>query len=423
MASRPGTFLTHTLVIAGVLVAALCVFSLFGGAEIAVGNLVLRAQSGASHAIVPPPASALEATPFAPTGDAIISKPPKNVIVIMGDGVGIGAVSAASQLLSPPGIPLAMERAPVVGLIQTWAADILATDSAAAATAMATGHKTDKGVIGLLPDGRAVRTLLEAAHDAGLTTAVITTSGLADATPGGFLAHVPSRDDYSQMLGQVLDSGADLLIGGDWSGKKKAWRQQGYRDVVESAEARGTARGYSVVRDWKDMQTANLPLIAILPPRPEMPEHHGPPLTEMAGRALDLVEDEGAPFIMLIETEVTDETAHSNNMTKLLEGMRELDATVSSVLDRVASRNDTLVLVVSDHETGGPHLLEGKYEDGEVVVRWAHEYHSSQLVPVFAFGPGANAFSGVWDNTQFSVRIAALLGLEDFPSLADSQRN
>jgi len=96
---------------------------------------------------------------------------------------------------------------------------------------------------------------------------------------------------------------------------------------------------------------------------------------------------------------------------------------VAMVLDRFASRNDTLVLVVADHETGGPHLLEGTYEGGRVIVRWAHEYHSSQLVPVFAFGPGSNAFSGVFDNTGFGVRIARLLGLEHFPKLADSQQN
>jgi alkaline phosphatase len=423
VASRKGSFLIPALAVVGVLAAALFIFSLFGGSEIAIGNLVLRAQNGASQTIVHPSAADLTAASFQPIADLVLNDLPKNIIIIMGDGMGIGAVSAASQLLSPPGVPLAMERAPVIGLMHTWAADVLATDSAAAATAMATGYKTDKGVIGLLPDGRAVQTLFEAAQDAGLRTALVTTSGLADATPGGFLTHVQSRDDYSLVLNQMLDSESDVLIGGDWSGKEKAWRQPDYREAVAGAEDRGAASGFSVFRKWKDLETAQAPLIALLPPRTEMPEQHGPPLTEMAGRALDILEDGDEPFIILIETEVTDETAHSNDMTKLLEGMRELDATVSSVLDRVASHNDTLVLVVSDHETGGPHLLEGRYDQGEVIVRWAHDYHSSQLVPIFAFGPGSDAFSGVFDNTQFGVRIAALLGLEGFPSVADSQHN
>jgi alkaline phosphatase len=154
-----------------------------------------------------------------------------------------------------------------------------------------------------------------------------------------------------------------------------------------------------------------------------MPLHHGPPLAEMADRALAVLEETGRPYVILIESEVTDEAAHSNDMAALLAAMRELDETVALVLDRVASRDDTLVLVAADHETGGPHLLEGEYDDGEVVVRWAHGYHSSQLVPIFAFGPGADVFSGVFDNTAFGVRIAALLGLEDFPNLADSQHN
>ena len=337
--------------------------------------------------------------------------------------MGIGAVSAASHLLSPPGIPLAMEGAPVVGLMHTWAADILATDSAAAATAMATGYKTDKGVIGLLPDGRSLVTLFEAARNQGLATALVTTSGLADATPGGFLAHVASRDTYDQVLAQVLDSGTDILIGGDWSGKPKAMREPAYREVLEGAESQAAVSGTTVVHDMKGLQAATPPLIALFPPRPEMPLQHGPPLSETTARALDLLERGDRPFIILVESEVTDEAAHSNDMGAILDGMREIDDTVAMVLDRCAANNDTLVLVVADHETGGPHLLEGKYEDGRVVVRWAHEYHSSQLVPVFAFGPGSTAFSGVFDNTQFGVRIARLLGLRDFPELADSQQN
>ncbi len=423
MASRTGGFLRHLLIVVGILAAALTIFSLFGGTEIAVGNLVLRAQTGASHAIEPPPTSALTPAPFELAEDREFDVLPTNVIVIMGDGMGIGIVSAASQLLSPPGVGLAMEGAPVVGLMHTWAADILATDSAAAATAMATGYKTDKGVIGRLPDGRAARTLFEAAHGAGFSTGVVTTSGLADATPGGFLAHVTSRDDYDQVLAQVLASDTDILIGGDWSGKPKAMRNPAYREVLENAHRHGAASGATVVHDMKGLKTATPPLVALFPPRPEMPLQHGPPLPETTARALDLLESGDKRFVILVESEVTDEAAHSNDMDAIVEAMRELDNTVAMVLERVVSRNDTLVLVVADHETGGPHLLEGEYDDRRVVVRWAHEYHSSQLVPVFAFGPGSSAFSGVFDNTGFGVRIARLLGLEDFPQLADSQQN
>jgi len=423
VAFRSGGFLTHLLIFGVVLAAALAVFSLFGGAEIAIGNVVLRAQNGASHQLAPPAASALEAAPFALTGDVAFEGLPRNVIVILGDGMGTGAVSAASQLLSPPGVPLAMERAAVVGLMHTWATDILATDSAAAATAMATGFKTAKGTLGLRPDGRAVRNIFEAARGAGFATAVVTTSGLADATPGGFLTHVASRNAYDQVLTQVLDSRTDILIGGDWSGYPKARRHGAYREFVEDIAAQGAARGYSVIRTPEGLETASVPLLALFPPRPETPLQNGPPLVETAARALDLLEGGSRPFLALIETEATDEAAHSNDMAALLAAMRELDDTVAMVLERVAPRNDTLVLVVADHETSGPHLLDGWFDRGRVVVRWAHEYHSSQLVPVFAFGPGSSAFSGVFDNTQFGVRIARLLDLKDFPQLADSLQN
>ena len=316
-----------------------------------------------------------------------------------------------------------MERAPVVGLMHTWAADILATDSAAAATAMATGYKTDKGVLGLSPDGRTVRNLFETARGAGLATAVVTTSGLADATPGGFLTHVASRYDYDQVLLQVIDSRTDVLIGGDWMGYYKPKRHRAYRDALTTVRDRGEARGYSVVRNQESLESASTPLLALLPPRRDAPLQHGPPLVETTGLALDLLEGSGRPYIALFESEATDEAAHSNNIAGEIDAMRELDETVAAVLARVAPRNDTLVIVVADHETGGPHLLDGWYDLGRVVVRWSHDYHSSQLVPVFAFGPGAAAFAGVFDNTQLSVRIARVLGLQGLPSMAGSGEN
>ena len=337
--------------------------------------------------------------------------------------MGVGMVSAASNLLSPPGVPLTMEGAEYIGLMQTWAANKLSTDSAAAATAMATGHKTDKGVLGLAPDGRILRSVFERAHAAGLATGMVTTSGLADATPGGFLAHVSSRNDYALVFEDVIESGTDVIIGGDFSQKDKAWNDEAYRKLVESAEERGAELGYSVIRDPADLATASAPLLALMPPRQEIPLQHGPHLAEMADVALDLLEGSGRPYLVLIETEVTDEGGHDNDIEVAMDGVRELDETVARVLGRVAQRNDTLVLVAADHETGGPHLLEGEFADGEVVVRWAHDYHSSELVPIFAFGPGGRAFSGVLDNTQFGVRIGWLLGLDAGENLADSQPN
>lgn len=423
MSSRTGVFAVHAATTLTVVAAALLVFSLFGGAEIQLGNLVLRAQKGSSAPLQPPPASTLTAAHLPDPGAAAPGRRPRNVVIIIGDGMGVGTVSAASVLLGPPGVPLIMESAPVVGLMHTWAADQLATDSAAAATAMATGFKTDTKVLGRTPDGRAVRNLYEAARAAGLATAVITTSALADATPGGFLAHAASREHYDEVLSQVLDSGTDVLIGGDWSGKRKAWRSRPYREVVETAEQIYSARGVTVIRDAEQLGTAALPLIALLPPRPGDPLAHGPALSVSTRHALELLGGASNGYLLLVESEVTDEAGHANDIAALMTGMRELEDVLGLVLDTVVLGDDTLVVVVADHETGGPHLLDGRYADGRAVVRWAHAYHSAQLVPLFAFGPGAEKFSGVYDNTDFAPRIAALLGLEGLPEMTDTAPN
>lgn len=419
MGTRLARFLIDAAISLLLVAAALLAFSRFRGAELVVGNLVLRSQGATDYPLAAPDTAALAAP--RPT-DRLLGPDeplPKNVVLLIGDGMGVGVVSAASALLSPPGIPLKMETAPVVGLVHTWAADFLGTDSAAAATALATGFKTELKMIGITPDGREARNLFEAARAGGLATGLITTSGLADATPGGFLAHTASRDDFDLVLRGVLDSRIDVLIGGDFSGKAKAWGDRSYRRMVAAAAELGAERGYNVIRDARELVATPAPLLALLPPRPGMPIQHGPPLADSTARALDLIGAAPSGFLLVVESEVIDEAAHANDLAETMLGMRELEDAVARVLEWIAGRDDTLVLVLADHETGGPHLLEGEYASGRVAVRWAHNYHSSQLVPVFAFGPGAQHFGGVLDNTDIAPRLAALLGLEVLPRLAE----
>ncbi len=118
-----------------------------------------------------------------------------------------------------------------------------------------------------------------------------------------------------------------------------------------------------------------------------------------------------------------DEAGHKNDITLAMEGMRELDEAVSVILELSKNHGDTLVLVAADHDTGGLGLVGGDYALGQADVRWTHDYHNSNLVPVFAFGPGAEEFTGVFDNTELARKIAAALGLEPLPRLADSQAN
>ena len=339
---------------------------------------------------------------------------PRSIILVIGDGMGLGHLSAVSALVRGPAGGLAIERAPVVGLVRTWAADTLVTDSAAAASAMATGLKTSKKAVSQQPDGSAPLTLLEAAAAAGMATGVVTTAGLADATPAAFLAHAGHRDEYRTILEQMLTSNATVLIGGDWRRSAKAARQPDYLELVRDAEAVAGAR-FTVVRDAAALASAPAPLLALLPARPGSRSAHGPPLAESTRRALDLLGDRAAGFLLVVEQEETDESAHDHDLDAVVAAMIELDEALRVILEHAAAHSDILVVVTADHDTAGLAITDGDLGEGSATLRWLDHDHLNTWVPLFAFGPGAARFAGVLENTDIGRRIAELLGFDGFP--------
>lgn len=421
MKSGPGRFLVHALITLGILVVALFVFSRFGGQELAVGNLVLRSQTGVTHHLARPQTFHPQSGKTAADENSLPAT--RNMVLFIGDGMGIGHVSAAADLLERPGGTLAMMDTPFVGLVRTWAADTLITDSAASGTSLATGFKTDKAMVSLLPDGSTPRTLLEAAERQGMLTGIITTSGLVDATPACFTTHVDHRDRYEEILEQMFESTSSVLIGGDFLFRDKAQKNRAYLELESKAEQRASAEGFHFIRDPDSLASADLPVFAMFPARDGFTEQHGPRLAISTHRVVELMLAEDKPFFLVVETEFTDSLAHRNDIEGLMRGMRELDEAIAGVLDLVDDRGDTLIVVTADHDTGGLSLVDGDYADHEVVARWSTGVHTSQWVPLFAFGPGAEAFTEVLDNTEVAVRIARSLGLQSFPELTDLDNN
>lgn len=339
---------------------------------------------------------------------------PRSIVLVIGDGMGLGHLSAVSALVRGPAGGLAIERAPVVGLVRTWAADTLVTDSAAAASAMATGLKTPEKAVSQQPDGSAPLTLLEAAAAAGMATGVVTTAGLADATPAAFLAHAGHREEYRTILEQLFASNATVLIGGDWRRSAKAARQPDYLELVRDAEAVAGAR-FTVVRDAAALASAPAPLLALLPARPGSHSAYGPPLAESTRRALELLGDRAGGFLLVVENEETDEAAHDNDVDATVAALAELDEALRVILEYAAARSDTLVVVTADHDTAGLAITHGDFDEGAAKLDWLDDGHLNTWVPLFAFGPGAARFAGVLDNTEIGLRIAELLGFDGFP--------
>jgi alkaline phosphatase len=426
--TRALAIVTATIVI---VVAAALIAARLAPWEFSLGNLVLRSQRGTIHPFPPPSvgsspipapdrtvgtAPVLPGASDAPAGHDGVARP-TNAILIIGDGMGIGQLSTASLILHGPYGEMTLETAPVTGLMKTHAGNLPVTDSAASSTAMATGFKVPKRAIATLADGTIPVTLFEAARRAGLTTGVITTSGLVDATPAGFTAHAAKREHYVDILDDMLASDAELLIGGDWSDYTKALRNREFQARLDNIDALGAAAGYDVVRSRSELAAASGRVLALFPPRGTGGDAHGPALDELARFGIERLDATGNGFVLLIESEITDGTGHDNDIGALVEGVRELDEMLRAVLAWSEPRGDTLVVVTADHDTGGLGVVGGDYDRGVAEVRWATHGHTSQWVPVFAFGPGSEHFSGVIDNTDVGILIARLLDIDGLPSL------
>lgn len=350
----------------------------------------------------------------------------RNVILMIGDGMGINQVMLARIRAVGLEGKLHLERMPVSGLIRTHSADDLVTDSAAAGTALASGVKTNNKMIGMTPDRKEYRTILEAARAKGMATGLVATSAITHATPASFAAHVRSRDSQAAIAEQLLANRVDLLLGG---GKKyflpRSQRGSGRRDGKDLiAVARET--GYAFVETGDQLDTVDgLPVLGLfqldalttLPPEPS--------LARLTAKAIDLLEDtrqgwfvQKRGFFLMVEGSQIDWACHDNDAANCIWQMLHFDLAVKAAVDFALADGHTLVVVAADHETGGLTIPSGSTDGADLKVEWSTKGHSGSPVPVYAFGPGAERFAGVYDNTEVPGKLAALLRIKPWPQPA-----
>jgi alkaline phosphatase len=368
----------------------------------------------------------------------------RNVIFIQGDGMGIAHRELIRLATKGQDGDLAMNDMSHAGFVQTDSADQeeAVTDSAAAATAYATGVRTYNGAIGVDSDGRSVPTLLERADAAGKSTGLVTTSQVTDATPAAFGSHVPDRSDQSEIARQFIeDTRVDVLLGGgeDWwlpAGNPGAWPDNPPKDPTE--QSKGTKGdlvelaqqlGYRYVRDGNELSAVGRGRLLGLFANEEMFEHRNEgqgdlyepsvPLEDMATKALDILSRDRDGFFLLIEEEGIDEMAHHSNAALTIKSGAALDDTVAIALRFAARTPGTLVLVVGDHETGGLSIENvsdvdesgdgEEAEDGPIpiagsdltmTVDWTTSGHTGAATPITAEGPGAGRLGGVLRNVD-----------------------
>jgi alkaline phosphatase len=340
----------------------------------------------------------------------------KNVILMVGDGMGLAQVSAL--MLAADYEPVNMERAPVGGFVKTYSANNRVTDSAAAATAYSTGEKTNNGYLGVDADGAPLETILEKAESAGLATGLVATTHIMHATPGAFYAHTPNRNDYEGIALGLLDSGIDVAIGG---GINYLTGRADGRNLIAELER----QGYTVTDTLADLDYVTGGQAMALYDEGDIPKYirNGrDPMMLARGttKALEILTantpggDGG--FFLMVEGSWVDSAGHGNDSEMLLGEMLDFDNAVGEAFDYADAHPGTLVIVVADHETGGLTLPSGNENfllpDSGVEFRWSTGGHTGTLIPLFAYGAHADFFGGVMDNTEVNHRMVELLGLK-----------
>lgn len=347
-------------------------------------------------------------------------RPLKNIILCIGDGMGINQVALARHYGPGAAGKLWMERLAFAGLMRTGNIDDQITDSAAAITAMLCSVKTRNGMIGQTPDRASWLSIAERLQEEGYRIGVIATSTITHATPAGMAAHVSKRGAEADIAVQMLNAKMDVLFGGG----RKYWLPEaasgGERKDNRNLLSEAQQAGYQIVDSRAQMEAVSAgPVIGLFADDALKTFAPEPSLAEMTRTALRILSEgtpnQSEPFFLLVEGSQIDWACHANDAETCVRQTLLFDMAVKEVLDFAAADRQTLVIVTADHETGGLILQERKNVPGNVRVRWISKDHTYKKVPVFAYGPGAEQFTGVLDNTEISVQIACLLGIEDFP--------
>lgn len=324
----------------------------------------------------------------------------KNIIFMIGDGMGLEQISAAWVC---NGGKLNLDNFTNVGIQRTYSANRLVTDSAAAGSALATGHKTNNGMISMTPDTVAVKSLAEEAMEKGKRTGAAVTCRVNDATPAVFFSHSASRKNQEDIVEQMAGSGVYFLSGGG----TKFWRdREDGKDISEDVKA----RGYSYVETKEDlMAVENGPVIALMDSYELKPSlDRGDILPASVTKALELL-DNRKGFFLMIEGSMIDDGGHYNKAGHTMEEIFDFDRTLGIVLEWAEKDGQTLVIVTADHATGGMTLLSGSIDEKRIRVNYSTTGHNGIALPVFAWGPHSEDFVGIYENTELSDRIRALI--------------
>jgi alkaline phosphatase len=338
---------------------------------------------------------------------------PKNVILLIGDGMGISQVSSAYYFKDEKDADRepSFSRFRYIGLAKTSSGLEVVTQSPAAATALATGYKTYNTAVGVDLDTVVRENIVEFLSKKGFMTGVIATSSITDATPAGFYAHQPDRYMHQEIAMDLLKSEIDFFAG---AGSKYFRDSTGVFPFEE----------YGIEINWRKLKKIRNPepgnrygFLLGIEWMPQMIEGRKDFLADATSIAVDFLSTGEAGYFLMVESSQIDWAGHGNQVEYMKTEIIDFEHTIEGVLDYAEKDGETLVIVTADHETGGFTLgaagVNGIDADYSVIEpTFASTNHSAALVPVFAFGPGAESFMGVYENTEIFHKLVSLMESE-----------
>ncbi|MCW3464957.1 alkaline phosphatase [Chitinophaga nivalis] len=322
----------------------------------------------------------------------------KNIIFMVGDGMGTTQIYAG--LTANKG-SLNLERFKCIGFSRTNSADNYMTESAAGATAFSIGQKTYNGAIGVDTAGKPQPTIMEIAKQHGLSTGIVVTTDITDATPATFAAHQKVREMQAEIAADYVKSDVDVLIG---AGQEHFDQRKDGRNLLTEF----IQKGYQVKHTTADVaQVKQGKLVGLI--KEARVAERGDQLARTTQAALQLLQQNKKGFFLVVEGSKIDDGGHANDLPYVTEEVIDFDKAIKAALDFADKDGETLVVVTADHETGGLTIAEGDLTTGKITGKFSTDDHTGVMVPVFAYGPGAEAFMGIYhNNTIFRKFMEAL---------------
>ena len=314
----------------------------------------------------------------------------KNVILAIGDGVGPNQITLSRIAIGGLDHRLFIDQIPYVGTSLTHSYNNAYTDSAAAATTWSTGHKTKNRYLSLDPDKEVLETIVEMLHKKGYASGIVATSSVVHATPAALYAHTDDRYKYKDISNQLINSSIDIALGG---GKK----------FFDLSEINDTHHLLTTKDSLKQNFDHSKKLIGLFDDDGIVRSDENPTQRQMTNFALQHLNNQCNGFFLMTEGSQIDWAGHDNDANKMVEEFRDFDLTIKDLIKFVNKNNNTLLIVTSDHETGGLQIL--KQDGDKVIIQWGTGRHTSIPVGVQAYGPGAELFQGLMDNTDIHYKM------------------